>query len=309
MVRLVAAALAIAIAAMLGSAGLTVAAAPGPVTSDTVADPKNDITCFFDASVLEGMLGYVNLCDDPASDGGDGDGGEDEASGPSCDLSVWPYVEFCFNGEPCWANVPSPYEEELWPEPHRPQSETAVFTQYECMGSDGEPNFDVGWIDTEDIELPGWGWDAYGQLLTPEFYLSFDPADMTYVGVETSFMVHGLGDGDITGEVIGSTAGPLQATGTLSHVEIDPGDGSGTFNCRPRLRSNECAHVYLQTSQGQVAYDLEDRPSFAVQARLVYDVTFTVDGEETDMPGVPEQLESPWNGTVVPVGEIQVLVD
>lgn len=152
--------------------------------------------------------------------------------------------------------------------------------------------------------MPGLGWQAFGRLETPAFTMSFAPAGMTYVGADTRFFLDGLGDG----EIVGGQAGPLHATGTLSHVEIDPGDSSGIIECDPDLRTRACEHVYLMTSHGQSPLDLDGRPSFAAQARLVYDVTFTMGGIEVDLPGVPETLESPWNGTLVPVGEIQALV-
>lgn len=286
------------VAALLGATSVSVAAG----TADT-AQARD--ACWVLLEVKPGVFTYVNVCagpDEDQSDGGGGGGG----NGPRCDLTEEPYDEFCLGVRACRADIPSPIDEDKWPEETRP-SPDHIFTFVECRVPDEEEIWSRWrWITPYDDALPGLGWQAFGRLETPAFTLSFTPAGMTYVGADTQFAVDGLGDG----EIIGGTAGPLHATGTLSHVEIDPGDSSGSFNCDPELelRSRTCEHVYLSMSHGQVTLDLDGRPSFAAQARLVYDVTFTMGGIEVDLPGVPETLESPWNGTLVPVGEIQALI-
>lgn len=289
--------------AVLSSIALIVAllGATVPVSSAESAQPRDN--CHIWVEVIPGVFEYLNICDDPGDDdsGGGGGGG---GSGPICDLSNEPYVEFCLtNDMPCYADIPSPIAVEVWPE-NRP-SPNHIYTWVYCDDPESDEEYnDADWIRPYRDALPDLLWEAYGQLQTPAFTLRFTPEDMTYVGAETHFAIDGLGDG----EIIGAVAGPLQATGTLSHVEIDPGDGTGIMECDPDLRSAGCEHVYLSMSHDQTALDLENRPSFAAQARLVYDVTFTINGVEQPTPGVPATLESPWNGTLVPVGEIQALV-
>ncbi|TDE12602.1 hypothetical protein [Jiangella asiatica] len=280
------------VAALLGTTTMTVAA----------EDAQTRNVCWVYLEVRPGVFEYVNVCAGPDEDdgGGDGDGG----GGPKCDLTQDPYDEFCLGVRSCRADIPSPIPEDKWPEETRP-SPDHIFTFVECLVPDEEEIWSRWrWVIPYEDALPGLGWQAFGRLETPAFTLSFAPAGMTYVGADTRFFLDGLGDG----EIIGGVAGPLQATGTLSHVEIDPGDSSGIIDCQPDLRANACEHVYLSMSHEQVTLDLDGHPSFPAQARLVYDVTFTVGGVEVDLPGVPDTLESPWNGTLVPVGEIQALV-
>lgn len=282
--------------------GLLGSIAPGQAAGVRAVEPASD-PCYVWLEVSPGVFEYVNICPDPDEDdsGEDGDSG---TNGPRCDLTEEPYDEFCLGTKACRADIPSPLPEDQWPEHTRP-SPDHIFTFVQCrVPGDPDPYERWRWIRPYEGALPGLGWQALGRLETPAFTMTFRPAGMTYVGADTRYLLDGLGDG----EIIGSVAGPLQATGTLSHVEIDPGDGSDTFDCDPDLRSTACEHVYLEMSHEQTAQDIDGRPGFAAQARLVYDVTFTMGGVEVSLPGVPDTLESPWNGTVVPVGEIQALV-
>lgn len=289
-----------AIALLIGLLGAIVPgqAAVRPAAADPASDP-----CYVYIEVSPGIFEYVNICPDPDEDGGDGDGGS--GGGPRCDLTEEPYNEFCLGTKACRADIPSPLSEELWPPDETRPSPDHIFTFVQCLVPGQEELYERWrWIEPYPGALPGLGWQALGRLQTPAFTMSFQPAGMTYVGADTRFQLDGLGDG----EIIGSVAGPLQATGTLSHVEIDPADGSETIECDPDLRTHACEHVYLQMSHEQLSEDIDGRPGFAAQARLVYDVVFTMGGVEVNLPGVPATLESPWNGTVVPVGEIQALV-
>ncbi|WP_116947884.1 hypothetical protein [Jiangella endophytica] len=285
--------------------GLLGGIAPGQAAGVRTAavDPAND-PCYVLIQVSPGVFEYVNICPDPdeEGDGGDGGGG---GNGPRCDLTEEPYDEFCLGTKACRADIPSPLPEDQWPAEETRPGPDHIFTFVQCRVPGQEELYARWrWIEPYEDALPGLGWQALGRLQTPAFTMSFQPAGLTYVGAETRFMLDGLGDG----EIIGSVAGPLQATGTLSHVEIDPADGSDVIDCDPDLRSRACQHVYLEMSHEQTAEDFDGRPGFAAQARLVYDVTFTMGGVELVLPGVPDTLESPWNGTVVPVGEIQALV-
>jgi hypothetical protein len=289
--------------AVLSSMALLVALLGATAPSSSAADVQSRDNCHIWVEVVPGVFEYLNICDDPGDDGGGGGGG---GTGPICDLGEEPYVEFCLDDDmPCFADIPSPIVVENWPMEDRP-SPNHIFTWVYCDDPESDIEYiDADWIRPYRDSLPDMFWDAYGQLQTPAFTLGFTPEGMSYVGAKTRFTLDGLGDG----EIIGAEAGPLQATGTLSHVEIDPGDGTPVIDCDPDLRSTACEHVYLTMSHDQIALDLEGRPSFTAQARLIYDVTFTIDGEEADqVPGVPNTLESPWNGTLVPVGEIQALV-
>ncbi|PSL01387.1 hypothetical protein CLV30_114117 [Haloactinopolyspora alba] len=262
--------------------------------------------CWTLVEVLPGVHQYVNICESPGDDDDDGDEGEGEPEGPTCDLSNKPYTEFCHDEhelDACRAEFPSPIPEDRWPEKGQ-DSEKEIFTYYECKPPEGEPYGGYSWFEPYKDSLPDQIWSAWGRLQTPAFTLSFEPAGMTYVGADTTFAVDGIGDG----ELVGSEAGGLRARGTFSHVELDPGDGGATVECDDDADTDDCTYVYLATSTDEIATDLEGRAAYNAQARLVYDVTYYMDGEQISMPGVPDTLESPWNGVPVPVGEIQVLV-
>ncbi|SDU32084.1 hypothetical protein [Jiangella alkaliphila] len=285
-------------AAVVLLAGLLGAVAPGQA-AEPAADP-----CYVWLEVSPGVFEYVNICPDPDEEGG----GEDDGSGgngPRCDLTEEPYDEFCLGTKACRADIPSTLPEDKWPPEETRPSPDHIFTFVQCRVPGQEELYERWrWIEPYEGALPGLGWQALGRLETPAFTMTFEPSGMTYVGADTRYLLDGLGDG----EIIGSVAGPLQATGELSHVEIDPGDGSETIDCDPDLRTRACEHVYLEMSHEQTSEDIDGQPGFPAQARLVYDVTFTMGGVEVSLPGVPDTLESPWNGTVVPVGEIQALV-
>lgn len=296
-----------------GTADPSAAPSDTPTPAETVTpsespSPPPDVEaaaeCYAWVEVLPGVHEYVNICETP----GDDDEGEDEDEGehegePTCDLSNDPFSEFCDGQRACRADIPSSVPEDNWPEPA--PSESAIFTFYECIDPpDGEPEGEYGYIEPYEDSLPDDGWAAFGRLETPAFTLNFEPANMTYVGADTTFNVNGIGDGEITG----SRAGPLQAVGKFSHIEIDTGESGGNMQCDNDPETDDCEHVYLETSHEQPHDDLDGRPAYTAQARLVYDVTYLMDGEQINIPGVPDTLESPWNGTLVPVGEIQTLV-
>lgn len=272
------------------------------------ADYETRTECWTWVEVFPGVSQYVNICETPGEDDdGEDDGsddGEGEWEGPSCDLGHDPYNEFCWDEKACYADIPSPLAEEDWPDKGRP-SETAIFTSFACIvPPDGEPLHEFGWIDPYRYSLPDQGWAALGKLETPAFTLGFEPAGLAYVGADTTFEVDGIGDG----EIVGTEAGSLQAVGSFRHVELKPGDDAEVLECDNEPGTDDCVHVYLETSHDEPAADLDGRGSYTAQARLVYDVTYLMGGEPVSLPGVPDTLESPWNGTVVPVGEIQVLV-
>jgi hypothetical protein len=81
------------------------------------------------------------------------------------------------------------------------------------------------------------------------------------------------------------------------HLEVDPGDGSGTISCDFVVNeSDERTHTY-QRASGDGGYP--------ARARLVYDVHFEQKGSLIEPEGLPDTFESPWEETAVPVTEVQ----
>ncbi|MEO3750854.1 hypothetical protein [Streptomyces sp. B6B3] len=241
---------------------------------------------------------WVYHCQD-GSDGTNGGDGDGDGSGgePACDMStVAGYSPAWCEGEnACWANVPSAVypTPDTWPsEPPTPDS---VYIYKKCYGPDGSATYDDwGWYTPQEPSIEELSWDAYGALVAPEFTLAFSPPTESVVFVDTWWWA----DGAPAGEVIGTAALGVRAVAEPDHMEVDPGDGSGTITCDFVVsESDECTHVYDRASDG-----------YPARARLVYNVHFEQDGNVIEPEGLPATFESPWYETTVPVTEVQANV-
>ncbi|WP_147472791.1 hypothetical protein [Streptomyces triticirhizae] len=264
------------------------------------ADPANP-DCY--TSTPSGGIVYVCGTEggEDEGDDGNGNGGGDGGGEPACDLSlvdnfIGATDRYCEGENACWVNNP-PFEypdPESWPED--PPSEGAVYVYKECVGPDGEIVFsDYTWEGGEEgPSLEELAQQAYGALHAPAFSLSFSPPGETLIFLDTWWWAEGAHDG----EIVGSAALGVVAVGTPDRLEVDPGDGSGVLSCPVTVaESDACAHTYQRSSDG-----------YPARARLVYDVHFEQNGAPFELPGLPDTLESPWEGAAVPVNESQATV-
>jgi len=240
---------------------------------------------------------FIYVCDEPeepGTPGGPGPGGP--TAPPPCDLEA-PYDEFCEGTAACWGNNPAkvenPTELEGVPKP----SEDAYAAYKACRRADG--SFYSEWYWTTEPN-PGptpaeAAQQAFGELTTPAFTAAFNPDTRTLVNLETWWWAEGAD----AQEIVGTGALGVRAIGTPDRIEVDPGDGTGTFTCDfVTSESDACSHVYRRAS----------RPTYDARMRLVYSVRFERNGNPMDLPGLPTQLESPWQGTAVDVDEVQSIV-
>lgn len=244
--------------------------------------------------VSDNPLTYEWQCIPPDDPGDPGDPGD------SCEL-VDPFTycqdgQWCYQSEwhPPWAmpDEPKPSEDAEAVIENCATPPSTFPTSYPVWDDDGEPP-----IPDPDEQAR----TAFGQLLAPAFDLAFSPGTGTYVGTETHFWVEGPGDE----ELVGTSAFTVVAIATPDHVEVDPGDGTGTMNCGwATSETADCVEVYLKTSNNP-----DGRVAFPARARLVYSVHFENSGVPFTPDGVPTTLESDWAGTPVPVGEVQVIVE
>ncbi|TDD71961.1 hypothetical protein E1262_04330 [Jiangella aurantiaca] len=257
-----------------------------------------------------GEMGWVEECSDSGGDdgedtGGDnGDGGEQE---PTCDLSQVEgegpptAVQWCMGTEACWGNIPSLNPPEDWEQLAGEPSpgEGYIVTFVVCYPSN--PGGTWQWILPPEEQGPSlWdlAWQAFGNIATPDFTLAFSPPDRSFVNLDTWYWAEGPSDG----EIIGESTGAVNAIATPDRIEVDPGDGSGVLQCPFTVaESDACSHVYAEAS-------VDHPDGYPARMRLVYDISFTNNGDPLELDGLPTTLESPWVDGPLPVAEAQSIV-
>jgi hypothetical protein len=276
----------------------------GFASQPAVADP-DDPDCWDGSS---GTLVYICQSEDPADLGNPGN------SGPQCDLSrvigygVAEFAQYWCEGQnACWANIPSAVYGAGGPDGEEPPTERSVYIYKICYDPAGEliPGLDWMWFEPPEPPIGLLAQLAYGELATPSFTLAFNPPTRSYVTIDTWWWADGAGDGDITG----SSALGVVAIGEPDYIEVNPGDGSGTFQCPwTTSQSDSCTYTYERASVNGSTTAADGSPAYAAEARLVYSVRFERFGAPIDLPGLPDSLEGPWESTPVPVAEIQATV-
>jgi len=281
---------------------LLVAVALVPASASAVAAAGEGCQ-LVEAGVVNGQMTYKTVCpgDESEGPGEPGDGGSGSGGTPACDLSAVENVAdfpFCVGTTACAVNNPSHLDPAEWPEETRP-SPTAIYTWRWCETAAGTVDYVWTWYEPE-VEGPSLtelAMQAFGALATPGFSVQFNPPGRAVVGVPTWFWA-GTGNG---GALTGSSAAGVVAIAEPSHLEVDPGDGSGTRTCPwSTSKSDACSATYDRASVRDGAY--------TARARLVYDVRFENNGAPLDLPGLPTALESPWATASVPVAEVQAVV-
>lgn len=273
-------------------------------SQSAAADP-DDPDCW-DAS--SGTLVYI--CEIDGDDQGGNNGGNGQQQ---CDLAQVigkgqpGYAQYWCEGQnACWANIPS-YVYEDGPPDEEPPEENAVYIYKVCYDANGDVIDGLGWMWHVPPEPPIGllAQLAYGELATPAFTLAFNPPARSYITIDTWWWADGAGDGEITG----SSALGVVAIGEPDYIEVNPGDGSGSFQCPwTTTQSDACTYTYDRASVNGTATAADGSPAYQAEARLVYSVRFERFGAPIDLPGLPDSLEGPWVSTPVPVAEIQATV-
>lgn len=248
--------------------------------------------------VSDGEASYVVVCPD---NGGTSEDGSSDSGGPTCVLAG--LAEYCIGEMACWANVPSALPESEWPEESRPSPE-AIYTFQYCEPDPAETATGWSWYTPSEMTVAQAARQAFGLLATPGFSVGFNPPGRAIVGFPTWLWAQTAQSGAITG----SSALGVVALGEPDGLEVDPGDGSGVLSCAwSTVESGECSYIFGRSSVGQ-PLDADGLPAYQVRMRLVYSVSFEVNGAPLQVAGLPATLESPWETTTIPVAEVQALV-
>ncbi|MFI9465140.1 hypothetical protein [Streptomyces xiamenensis] len=265
-----------------------------------VADPTCELV-----ETADGKLIYQCSETTPGEDGssgGNGNGGGGSTK-PACDLDGikerFPGADewYCQGQDACWVNNPTVEypEPESWPE--EPPSEGAVYVYKSCYAPDGTETFgDYTWYTGPEDEGPSieeLALQAFGALETPGFSLAHSPPRNSIIFIDTWWWA----DGPSNGEISSGAALGVVAIGTPSHIEVDPGDGSGVMTCDfVTSESDACSYTYDRAGD------------YTSRGRLVYDVHFEQGGSPLDIAGLPDSLESGWQESTITVAESQAVV-
>lgn len=283
--------------------GVTLSAGPAAaeVCRQEIVGENNEITYV----VVECTGGSDG---DPADSGG-GSGG----AAPSCYTGrqeAFDYeVAYCSGELSCYRFIPPPTAPtpDRWPARPAGVDETASYANQACFTqppAEALVSNEYIWVTPGEADIAAQVDAAYGQLLAPTFALAFNPAGRAIVNLPTWYWASGP-----TGAVLtGSSAGGLVAVADPDHLEVDPGDGSGAFECPWTVaQSDACSYTYGRSSAAGSA-SAAGEPAYLGRMRLVYSVRFEFNGAPFVIADLPTTLTAAWQTAAIPVAEIQALV-
>ena len=272
--------------------------AAGPAQAEAPCEVTDEIT---------GEITYVD-CDDlePEPDPIPDPDNPDTNTPPPCDLSSPPYTDMCDGKAACEVNDPSLNDEpdvadDAGPKPGEDYHIAFKF----CIHPDTGSYFEWYWVQDTGPSLEELALRAYGALRVPAFTPVFNPPNRTIVNLDTWWWA----DGANTTEIVGSAAGDIRAIATPDHLEVDPGDGSGTTTCAfSTTKSDACSYTYRRASNRGTATGPDGSKAYPARMRLVWDVRFEDGGAPLELAGLPTTIATPWNGQPVVVREVQTVV-
>lgn len=254
---------------------------------------------------------WRNIC---TEDGGGDTGGTGGGEGPSCYLGrqeSFSYdVAFCSGELSCYRFIPPPTSPtpDAWPARPAGTPETAQYANQACFTQPPAEELvsnEYLWVDQAVPDPALLIWDAIGALQLPDYTVGFNPPGRTIVGVPTWFWAAGPGDA----EIVGGSANGLVGIATPAHLEIDPGDGSRTFDCPWSVTADPtCSYTYARSSAGQSARSAAGDPAYTARMRLVLDLRFVFNGAPIELADAPPTVQTEWEETLIPVAEVQSLV-
>lgn len=243
---------------------------------------------------------------------GPGGGG---SSVPTCDLAAAPppqaHIEdevlsgpYCSGTQFCvTTELVIPY---AGAQGERPNEDSE--TRHRFCSSGGTYTLVETWWSDDEEEGPTLierALSAVGQIDLATPTLGTSPAVRTLVGLDTWFWAGGAAPS------ASGSAFDLVATATFSSMTVTPGDGSAAFSCplttTAAAAATSCRHEYRRASNGGSA-TVGGRPAFRASVALVYDLVFTIGGNEVTVPGAPATLEAPVSSTDLRVDEVQSIV-
>lgn len=146
---------------------------------------------------------------------------------------------------------------------------------------------------------------AIGQIDLATPTLRTSPSGRTLVTLDTWFWAGGAT------QTASGSAFDLVATATFRSMTVDPGDGSGAVTCplttTAAAASSDCRHTYRRASH-RGSTTVGGRPAYRASVTLVYDLAFTIGGNQVTVPGAPTALEAPVSSAAIRVDEVQSIV-
>jgi hypothetical protein len=155
---------------------------------------------------------------------------------------------------------------------------------------------------------------AVGALRLPGASIRTSPPTMAIVNLETFFAPAT----PLPASARGSSALGLVAIATPQTWVIDLGDGSGVLTCPATVTMpptsattapSGCGHTYRRSSAGQTGRAANGQPAYTVRTHSTWTIRFEQAGRPIAVPGAPTTLNGPVSTSLLPVAEIQALVD
>ena len=240
--------------------------------------------------------------------GGDGGGGDDGGDGggqsePTCQL--WGQFTYCVGTTACH-DIPwhPPMALPDGPKPDPESEPMARECDYGVPGAFGPYVVTYYWSQPGQQQPPSLyeqAMTAIGSIDLTIPALQTSPTGRTLVHLPVWYWLDG-GAGDRTG----TSAFGLVATATFDHLEVDPGDGAGAFEC-PWLTSaeqaeQECNHSYDRASDDG-ATTWQGRPAHLASVTAVWALSFRINGTAVTIPDAPATLTSDASTAPVRVDE------
>jgi hypothetical protein len=223
---------------------------------------------------------------------------------PGCDLTS--PATFCFGPYACYyTDDQVSYPASSTP----PPSPGAVWRVRLCLVAGGSSALWLGtglWVPQAAAPptLVERSQAAFGRLVAPDATLAFNPTRRTLVNLDTWFWAQ-----DLPGQPIRGTAAlGLVAVATPAGIQVNPGDGSGSFSCPwVTSRSPQCSHVYRRSSVGGSSRGLDGGLAYQASAVATWSVHFELNGTPVPIPGATTKLTSRM-AAAVEVAEVQTIV-
>ena len=132
----------------------------------------------------------------------------------------------------CYRYLPPPSAPNPADWPARPPGveETASYANQACFTQPPAEELTSNeyiWVTPDEADIGAQVDAAYGQLAAPAFTLTFNPPRRGIVNLPNWYWAAGPTGATLTG----SSAGGLVAIAEPDHLEVDPGDGNGAFEC------------------------------------------------------------------------------
>jgi hypothetical protein len=287
------------LAALVLTFGGLVAATAAPAAAE---DPP---TCVPPAQIQVDQDGNYSctVVDEGGDGGGNNDPGGGGSSEPTCQL--WGQFTFCYGTTAC-RNVPwhPPWALPEGPKPH-PDSEPMIREcDYGVPGALGPYVPTIYWSDPGEVQPPTLfeqALTAIGQIDLSIPTLETSPDGRTLVFVPVWYWLDG-GDADRTG----TSAFGLVATATLDRIDVDPGDGSGSFECpwvsTAEQAEQECSYSYDRASSDGTAR-WNGQPAHLASVTATWTLSFEINGTPVTIPNAPTTLTSEASTAPVRVDE------